>query len=343
MTISTPKKIALISVILLTILFTNLLQAEDSMLNKKPYFTYRIETKGALYESKINGIVLEKDTRGNALNFEQPVNQYMRTGKNRIGFNIYSRSLEDFGEAKITISLYVNQDGASESLKKLISQVTFKASDLAIEKNPKQAIQASMPAVNLDSTNAFLANDNGDVIVHAPQIELSTIRPKNGYHIYQDIELETPFPLWGFFEADKLNFPTLWSDFTDNFDKYNNELLMPLYQEHEKLFQVLKTQDFEKILPLFAERNKEYDIALYYPEGTYDDMLRKALQSDFDDEKSIFKIHKDEFAAPAISDDKQLIRIGSPQMIYFENEEHSLFSKYPIWFYKKDGKWIISR
>jgi hypothetical protein len=343
MIISMPKKIAIISAIILTILFTSLLQAEDSMLNKKPYFTYRIETKGALYESKINGILLEKDTRGNALNYEQPVNQYMHTGKNRIGFNIYSRSLEDFGEAQITISLYVNQDGASESNKKLISQITFKGSDLAIEKNPKQAIQASMPAVKLDSTNDFLASDNGDVIVHAPQIELSKIRPKNGYHIYQDIELETPFPEWGFFKADKLDFPDKWSDYQENVTHYSDITITPLYKQHEKIFEALKTQDFDKILPLFSERNKEYDIALYYPEGTYDEMLKKSLQDDFDDTSSIIKLDEEEYASPAISDDKRLIRIGSPEMIYFENEEHSLFSKYPIWFYKKDGKWIISR
>jgi hypothetical protein len=342
MTISTPK-ILLLTAVTLTILFTNLLQAEDSMLTKKPYFTYRIETKGALYESKINGIVLEKDTRGNTLNFEQPVNQYMRTGKNRIGFNLYSRSLEDFGKAHITISLYVNQDGANESQKKLISQITFKASDLAIERNPQQAIQASMPSVRLDSTNDFLASDNGDVIVHAPQIELSKVRPKNGYHIYQDIELETPFPLWGFFEAEKLNFPDLWSDFQDNVSHYQDTITNPLYLEHQKLFKLLKTEDFDSILPLFSERNKEYDIALYYPEGTYDEMLKKSFQDDFDDKNSILKLDEFEYAAPAISDDKRLIRIGSPEMIYFENEEHSLYSKYPIWFYKKDGKWIISR
>lgn len=336
-------KIALTCALLLTILFTSLLQAEDSMLNKKPYFTYRIETKGALYESKINGILLEKDTRGNALNFEQPVNQYMRTGINRIGFNIYSRSLEDFGEAKITVSLFVNQDEAPETNKKLISQITFKASDLAIEKNPQQAIQASMPEVKLDSTNDFLASDNGDVVVHAPQIELSKVRPKNGYHIYQDIELETPFPLWGFFTADKLEFPTIWKEFTSNVEHYDQSIIAPLYLEHEKVFETLKTQDFDKILPLFSERNKEYDIALYYPEGTYDDMLKKSLKTNFDDNDYVLKIHTPKYAQPAISDDKKLIRLGSPQMIYFENEEHSLYSKYPLWFYKKDGKWIIAR
>jgi hypothetical protein len=341
MTISTPK-IALISAILLTLLFTSLLQAEDSMLTKKPYFTYRIETKGALYESKINGIVLEKGTRGNALNFEQPVNQYMRTGKNRIGFQLYTRTPEDFDQAKITVSLYVNQDGASESEKKLISQVTFKASDFAQEKNPQQAIQASMPAIRLDSTNEFLANDDGDVIVHAPQIKPSKVRPY-AYHIYQDIELETPFPLWGFFEADKLEFPDAWSDFVKNADHYRENVTTPLYGEYEKLIDVLKTKDFDKILPLFAERNKEYDIALYYPEGTYNQMLEKSLQDDFNDKNSNLKLSEQKNAPPSVSDNKELIRLGTSGIIYFENAEHTWYSKYPIWFYKKDGKWIISR
>ncbi len=126
-------------------------------------------------------------------------------------------------------------------------------------------------------------------------------------------------------------------------ERYDDSLLVPLYQEHEKVFETLKTQDFDKILPLFAERNREYDIALYYPEGTYDEMLKKALQDDFDDKNSILKLDEFEYAAPAISDDKRLIRIGASAMIKFANEEHSLYSKYPIWFYKKDGKWIISR
>jgi hypothetical protein len=341
MTISTPK-IALVGAIILTLLLTSLLQAEDSMLTKKPYFTYRIEAKGALYQAKINGILLEQDFSGAALNFEQPVNQYMRTGKNRIGFQLYTYTPDDFDQAKITVSLYVNQDGASETQKKLLSQITFKASDFAVEKKPLQAIQASMQSVKLDSTNEFLAADNGDVVVHAPQIEPSKIQP-TAYHIYQDIELKTPFPLWGFFSADKLDFPTLWSDFTDNMERYDRSLLTPLYQEHEKLLQVMKTEDFDKILPLFAERNKEYDIALYYPEGTYDKMLKKALQDDFEDKNSILKLDEFDYAQPTISDDKKLVKIGASAMIKFANEEHSLFSKYPIWFYKKDGKWIISR
>ncbi len=86
------------------------------MLTQKPYFTWRIETDGARYNGKINGILLEKDFKGHRLAFEQPVNQYMRTGKNRISFLLYPRK-EGFGNAKISVSLYVNQDEAPESEK----------------------------------------------------------------------------------------------------------------------------------------------------------------------------------------------------------------------------------
>ncbi len=215
-------------------------------------------------------------------------------------------------------------------------------SDFAVEKNPQQAIQASMPAVRLDSTNDFLSSDNGDVIVHAPQIEPSKVRP-HAYYIYQDIKLETPFPLWGFFTADKLDFPDLEDHYFDNLGEYNNKIITPLYKEYEKLFNALKTENFDKILPLFAERNREYDIALYYPEGTYSDMLRKSFIEGFSDNDSVLKIINFDFASPSVSDNKDLIRLGTPEMIHFENEEHSLYTKYPIWFYKKDGKWIISR
>ncbi len=327
---------------LLTILISPILQAEDSMLTKKPYFTYRIEANGALFESKINGILLETNVRGTQMIVEQPVNHYMRTGTNRISFQLYTRTPEDFGNAKITISLYVNQDEAPESQKKMLSQVTFSAAEFATKKQATEAIKTSMPAVKLDSSNEFLASDNGDVIVHAPQIEQSKVRP-TGFHIYQDIELETPFPLWGFFKADKLEFPDSWSEFVQNGEHYKKTITGPLYQEHEKIYQLFKSQNLAQILPLFAERNREMDIAMYLPEGNYEQQLSSALQADFANNDSYLKLVEAKFAKPAVSDGKELIRIGSPDMIRFADDQNSIYDKYPIWFYKKDGKWIISR
>jgi hypothetical protein len=325
------------------ILFLNTIsQAEDSMLTKKPYFTYRIETSGALFESKINGVLLEDNYDAINLTLEQPINAFMRTGKNRIGLQIYTHYPEDFGEAKITISLYVNQDEAPETNKKLIGQITFNAAEFAKKKQPSEAINTSMPAVRLDSTNDFLASDTGDVIVHAPIIEPSKVRP-HAYHVYQDIELETPFPLWGFLSADKLDFPDAWNDFETNFEHYGETIINSLYREHEKVYQTFQNKNIKEILPFFAERNREMDIAEYLPTGSYDKKLTNALESDFDNEDSTLELVEKEYAVPSVGDEKNLIRIGSPEMIIFADDENSIYDKYPIWFYKKDGKWIISR
>jgi hypothetical protein len=325
------------------ILFLNTIsQAEDSMLTKKPYFTYRIEASGARFESKINGVLLEDDTDGSKLTVEQPINAFMRTGKNRIGLQLYPYTVEDFRDTKITISLFVNQDEAPEANKKLIGQITFNAAEFAKNKKASEAIKTSMPAVRLDSTNDFLASEAGDVIVHAPQIEQSKV-DDSAYHVYQDIELETPFPLWGFLSADKLDFPDSFDEFANNVEHYKQTLINGLYQEHKAVYQVFKSQDFKKILPLFAERNSEMDIAEYLPPGSYEKKLTAALEGDFENEDSILELVDEQCAAPYVSDEKTLIRIGSPEMIRFSDDENSIYDKYPIWFYKKDGKWIISR
>ena len=104
-----------------------------------------------------------------------------------------------------------------------------------------------MPAVTLDSTDAFLANDSGDVIVHAAQIEQSKVRA-TGFHVYQDIELATPFPTWGFLSADKFDFPDSWAEFVKNIDHHDKVLIKPLYKEHQDIYKLFKKQKVNKIL-----------------------------------------------------------------------------------------------
>jgi hypothetical protein len=326
----------------LTLFLSLTTQAEDSMLTKKPYFTYRIEASGTLFESKINSVLLEDNLNGSKVTTELPINAFMRTDKNRIGLQVYPYSDGDFGEGKITISLFVNQDEAPEANKKLIGQITFNAAEFAKSKQADESIKTSMPAVRLNSKNDFLASDTGDVIVHAPQIEQSKV-DDSAYHIYQDIELNTPFPLWGFLTADKLDFPDSFNEYAENHEHYKKFIINDLYQEHEKVYQAFKSQDLKKILPLFAERNREMDIAEYLPAGSYEKKLTDALEDDFDNDDSVLELYEKKHASPYVSDEKKLIRLGMPEMICFTDKENSIYDKYPIWFYKKDGKWIISR
>ncbi len=314
---------------------------EDFMSMNKPFYTWRIETQGALYEAKINGVELEVDVDGNQLISEEPVNHYMRSGINRIGFQLYTRTPGNFGNAKMSLSLYVNEDEAPESEKKLVGQVIFNADEF-ISETPKKAIQSSLSAVKLDSSNGYQVSEQGDVVIHSAVIEPSKVRP-HAFHIYQDVELTVPFPEWGFLSADPIEFPDAFAEFCDNIEHYRKILLIPLFEAHRNIFKVMQTEDMDKILPLFAERNREIDIAFYYPAGTSEQKLKNSLLEDFDDEDTVFKLKDKKYSSPTVSDDKRLSMLGGDSMIYFEDEEDEIFDHYTMWFYQKDGKWIISR
>ena len=308
---------------------------------KKPFYTWRIETQGALYEAKINGVLLEKDFQGDQLVSEEPVNHYMRSGKNRIGFQLCTRKPEDFGGAKISLSLYVNEDDAPESEKALVGQVTFNAADFSSE-TPEKAIQSSLLAVKLDSGNGYQASEQGDVIIHSAVIESSKVRP-HAFHIYQDIEVTVPFPEWGFLSADPIEFPDAFAEYKENMELYDKKLVTPLYDVHQNIFEIMQTEDMDKILPLFEERNRELDLAFYYSPGTSEQKLKNSLLDDFDDEDIVFKLEEFRYAKTIVSDNKLLIQLGADAMLYFEDEEDEIFELYPVWFYQKNGKWIICR
>ena len=307
----------------------------------KPFYTWRIETQGALYEAKINGVLLEKDFQGDQLVSEEPVNHYMRSGKNRIGFQLYTRTPEDFGSARISLSLYVNEDEAPESGKTLVGQVNFNAADFSSDK-PDNAIKSSLLAAKLDSANGYQVSDQGDVIIHSTVIEPSKVRP-DAFYIYQDIEVSVPFPEWGFLSADPIEFPDAFVEYKENMELYDNKLVTPLYHVHQNIFKIMQTEDMDKILPLFAERNRELDLAFYYSPGTSEQKLKNSLLDDFDDEDIVFKLEELRYAKPIVSDNKLLMQLGADAMLYFEDEEDEIFELYPAWFYQKDGKWIISR
>jgi len=330
------KKLTLISIIISTILI-NIVKADESMLKNKPYFTLRIDTKGARYEAKLNGIEVLRDVRnGNMLNTEVPVNQYMKSSENIISLNLFPKRDDGFNSANISLSLYVNKDEAPESEKKLLSNIVFTGA----ENIKGTGIESSMPAMRLDSTDKMKKSDNGDVIVHSASIAPAKIMSA-AVTVSQKIELETPFPRWGYLDGDVLDFPENYNDYLSNKDLYKKNIINPLFQEYQNIYNLLASNDIDAVMDLFKERNHEYDIAYYYPEGTYDKKLRDSLAGDLKFLKLL--IRDSEKAAPMMSDNKRLFKLGNVGMIYFTNDEKSTFNNYDIIFYKKDGKWIVSR
>jgi len=330
-------KIITLLFILVSNLLVNVAKADDTMLTEKPYFTLRIETKNTLYLAKVNGVVVFDDnSNGNMLIAEKPVNYYMQTGLNTISFELFPKREDEFDSANITLSLYVNKDEAPESEKKLISSINFNGKYY----KKGNAIKLSMPEVKLDSKNNFKKSNDGDVIVDKAKLKPGVIMPGT-IIISQSFSLATPFPKWGFLDGESIDFPLSYSEYTEQMDLWDGKVVNHLYEEYNKIYKLLSERDLDKVMNLFKERNEEYDIAMYYSKGTYDKKLRKALSSDLD--KYTLKLRSIDQAIPYISDDKKLLKLGNVGMIYFVNDEETSFTNYEILFYKKDGKWVISR
>lgn len=326
-----------IATLIICVILLNFVRAEKSMLDEKPYFTLRIETKNTLYLAKVNGVVVFDDNRsGDMLNAEIPVNYYMQSGINTISLNLFPNGDSGFEAASISLSLYVNKDEAPESDKKLISNIMFNGA--TYEKGT--GIELSMPAMKLDSTNNFKKSDNGDVVIQNSKLAPGVIMPGT-LTISQDIEVKTPFPKWGFLSGDDIDFPLSYKEFLDDPENWKNKTLKPLYAEYKNIYDLLNSKNIDKVMELFAERNNEYDIAMYYPKGTYEDKLKKSLTKDL--ANLTLKIRPPENGLPYISDSKKLLKLGSAGLLYFVNDSESSFTNYEILFYKKNGEWFVSR
>ena len=317
------------------------------MLTDQPYFTYRIEAKGLRYEAKINGIIIHEDLKGHQVTTEEPVNHYMVSGKNRISLNLYPWNKARYNGGSISVSLYVNRYGDSEKNKVLIGQISFDSNGLVGDEaeaiNQQQGISFSMPAIRLNSEKQFAQDEkHGDITIYPATIEHKTSL-MNGTYLYQDIELEVPFPRWSFLDADQIEFPDSFYDFRDNGQYYLEKLITPLYEHHRQLFEQLQNGDVDGFATHFEERIREMSIALYSDESALMEMFKRDLNDYLKYPNKKLKLTEIEYARPTVSDGKRLIILGGSSMIKFADEENSIYNHYPIWFYQKDGKWIISR
>ena len=306
------------------------------MLQKKPYFTFRIESKNARYEAKFNGVPITLNTKGSNLTTEEPVNQYVTQGKNEITINAYPFKGDDFGGAQVTVSLYVNQDSAPETDKKLLGQVHF--SEDAYKNNTLS--QLSMRKITLDS-KTFEETEKGDI-----RVLEATVKPTkalgNGVKVSQEVIFNSSIPTWKFIkDAEEINFPDTFSEYKENKEHYIKELIEPLYEEYKKIFQLISKEDYSQLREEFKQRNSEFDKALYLSDGDYESRLISELKGDA--KSKIVELYPIENAYPMVTDDKKLIKLGRESILLFSDKENAVYSYYPVWFYKKDGKWHIAR
>ena len=127
-------------------------------------------------------------------------------------------------------------------------------------------------------------------------------------------------------------------DFTD--EHWNETLVPSLFTEYQKIHQLLAKKELDTLLPLFAERNREMDIAYYHEAGYYEKTLRESFEEKFENGKILDPIDEDQGQAH-VSTMGTLLRRHN--LIVFKNKEETLFNHYDIWFRKEGDQWIISR
>ncbi|CAA0104086.1 Uncharacterised protein [BD1-7 clade bacterium] len=306
------------------------------MLDETPYFTWRIEAKGIRYEALVNDQLVRKDAEGVMIAYEEPVNHFMRTGKNSIALRLFAWQENNYGDSFVKLSLYVRDVDSGESSKTLLSTICFSSEHI----DHNKGLVESMKAGRLDSTRNFEYSSDGDVQVFDAMVSDSPKTP-GAIYIAQEISLKTPFPRWSYMDSDAIEYPEKNSDFRENFKKYEEELIVPLYEEHLAIYRLLKSKNFDKILPLFSQRNSESDIAYYEQPGTYEQKFKSALTGSMN--WGDLKIEDIRYARPWVSDDRILAKIGVDSLIYYTDDEETAYEKYEILFYKKDGNWVIAR
>lgn len=124
-------------------------------------------------------------------------------------------------------------------------------------------------AYNRDVEN-FNVSDSGQIAVS--ELDVIDDEPFDGARQYSlTIDVASNLPLWAFFNGDELPNSDTLSD--DDYYTVSDELYVILrnLQDH------LEDDSVDEIISIFAERNRETDLAFYKKEG----QAERELYSDF--------------------------------------------------------------
>ena len=299
-----------------------------SILNKKPVFTIDLHAAGTRFRLYLNGVLVERDPNGGQNTYEIPVNHWMRSGKNTLDLTVYP---DDEGEdiqsnSVIKALLQVRNFGEQEN--HTLGGFVFKG--------------ATYKAAVLDK--AYQRDMESFQIVKEGGIKISEMAEEHDIHFEgtraYSLTLEIPsnLPLWAFFESD---------DVTD-FTSLSYEKFIEKTTELNTILQSISDQliigNIDEVMPLFAERNRETDLAFYKEEG----QTERELHSDFTNDIPTLNMIPFDPESTGYESEKNLklasnFRNGRKNAISGNLKSGPGNLSFPIMFRKQDGKWIITR
>ncbi len=273
---------------------------------------------------------------------EFPVNQWIREGENELSMVIIShdRKNKKYKEnTQVKMSLRVRPSGSDPHHNITLATLEFSGA----KANMGKGLEGNAPKTRLNSKENCSADQNGDILIGDATIE--DIK-KIGDVVSRKVTLpKIGLPRWAFFDSDNITnikSADLDSDIDDNMNKQLINEMLPIYTA---IWNALQSKNIAPILPLFEERNREYDAAFYREPGTTARLLAESLQeAATSPTKTLWPIESDNIQSQVYDNDKLArLRQNNHNAPVAFNWKGGGSQEYNIILRKKNGRWIITR
>ncbi|WP_025563603.1 hypothetical protein [Psychromonas sp. SP041] len=297
-------------------------------------FKLNIQGHGVKYFVSVNDVIVFKQYNSDTQdNLELPINHWMHPEQSQ--FRVWAgdakgNKFPSGASVKLTLVIEDRDSGASYKLP-------------IIELNGNEVYDHKTLNTVLKTGRYHLAANN-KVEFGKGEIDLKSVI-KNEYSskdtfIYsRQVSVPNQLPLWAFFNSDPL------PEYQSLSDEDMSESINELFVAYKEIQDALEKGDVDSIMPLFAERNKELDIAFGYDSGEMERLLREYIQKAIDDPN--WKLRKRTANQVGIYREKNkkivsLMRSKFTDILGFVNK-NNLFYSLTIKFRRENGEWIITR
>ncbi len=331
------KSIVAKLVFIITILGLNSCSAGGNVNLEKPFYKAYFKAEGVVFGVVVNGVEVYFGSNAAPVTLEIPINQYVRNGKNKLELQLHT--YEQNNQLSISESAFIELEyrlypKSSSGDYVVLNQLKYSAQ---AEKSNDPFAGSSKEGHYALKNDELVPSGSGEIVVSS----LNHVVDKNEYdanYISHDVHMPAPFPEWAFLNGDAIPDPKQFK----TMDELVPGLIGAPFKELEIIHASLSKQDIDSIMPMFKERNDEMDTAYYYKPGTYEGLLREALQGEFDNGLILDELDIN-IAKPMVSPGKNIIQLGADPLILFHTKSESVFNKYDIYFRKEGDKWIITR
>jgi len=316
-------------------------QGGKNVLLEKPYFSIYLKAVDTYAHIGFNRQLVSIE-RGQPTEIELPVNHLIKAGENELTLLLIANDKKNkkyLENMYVKMTLRVRPSGSDPDKNFSLATLEFSGAKAAIGRG----IEGNSDKDRLNSRNDFITDQDGDIAIG--DVEITDFK-KLGDVVSRKITLPAiGLPRWAFLDSDDITDIKgidINGAIDDNLDQKLIREMLPIYQA---IWHALKSKDITPILPLFEERNREYDAAFYRQPGTTARMLAKSLRESANNpECELFPITSDNTVSQVYDNDKLArLKQNSDDPLIGLNFVDGGSIGYDLILRKQNGRWIITR